>query len=51
MVRVRIYADYFIDDENGALSEDEIINKAYDEMDEEVERGYFCMDGAEIIKN
>ena len=49
MKRVRIYVDYFIDDEDDTLSDDEIIDRAYNQMDEEIDRGYFCMDNAEII--
>lgn len=51
MVRVRIYTDYLIDDEDGTLSKEEIINRAYNEMDKEVERGYFCLDNAEIFED
>lgn len=51
MKRVRIYTDYVIDDEDGTLSEEEVINKAYEEMDEEIERGFFCLDQVEVFED
>ena len=51
MKKVRIYTDYFIDDEDGTLSDDELISRAYAEMDEQIEHGYFCLDQAEVLEN
>ena len=42
---VRLYVIYDFDDPKGTMTDEEAIQKAYDKMDEEIDKGWFCLDG------
>lgn len=46
--KVRIFTDYIVEVEENDTDE-EIIDTAYSAMEEDIERGFFCMEEAEVI--
>ena len=48
---VRLYVEYSFDDPKGTMTEEEVIQKAYDKMNEDIDHGWFILEAEEISTN
>lgn len=49
---VRLYVEYRFDDPQGTMTDEEAIQKAYDKLEEDYDRGLPpCLDFAEVLTN
>ena len=47
---VRIFADYIVEVQENDTDE-ELIDKAYSQMEKDIERGFFCLEDAEVLSS